>query len=192
MPAVIQGQQTYNQFPAFAQPGQLADLAYAEIVSFPAAEVVQPGRVLELASDNLSCQQVQDSGATTPPAKMLGISLLQTARESAGAVGITGYGVGGPQYNIGDTVPVLMRGRVYAEWKGTTQTAWANGVNGSGALHIYSSSTVVTDRGKLTDATVSSVAGSEVVYASSGIRVRQTLSNTGNIVLVDINLPGAA
>lgn len=192
MTAVVQGQTTYNQFPAFAQPGQLADLAYAEIVSFPAAEVIQPGRMVEIASDNLSCQQVQDSGATTPPAKMLGFSLLQTAREGAGAVGITGYGVGGVAYAIGDTVPVLTRGRLYAEWKGTTQPAWQNGANGSGGLHVYSSSTTATDRGKLTDAAVSSSSGSEVLYAGSGVRCRGALSGTGNIILVDVNLPGAA
>jgi hypothetical protein len=192
MPATIQGQQTYANFPAFAQPGQLADLTYCEIASFPAAEQINPGRVVELAADNVSCQQVQDAGATTPPAKMLGISVLVTAREGAGAFNITPYGVAGPQYQIGDTVPVLMRGRIYAEWSGTTQTPFSNGVNGAGLLHLYSSSTVATNRGKLTDVAVSAGAGTEVLYAGQGIRVRQALPGAGNIVLVDINLPGAA
>jgi len=183
MPAVTQGQTTYNQFPAFAQPGQLADLAYMEIVSYPAAEVIQPGRVLEIASDGLSVQQVQATGNQAP--NMMGLSVLITARESSGAFGITPYGVGGPQYNIGDTVPVLMRGRMYAEWKGTTQTAW-------GVPNVYHSSTIATDRGKLTDATASGTAGSEISTTGHQIRVRQALPGSGNIVLVDINLPGAA
>lgn len=190
--SVTQGQTSYANFPAFAQPGQLADLTYCEIQSFPAAEVINPGRLVELASDGLSCQQVQDAGVDTPPAKMLGISLLQDAREGAGAVGIQAYGVGGLQYQIGDTVPVLMRGRVYAEWSGTTQPAFQNGANGSGALHVYSSSTTAANRGKFTDVAVSAVAGSEVSYAGQGIRVRQALTGSGNIVLLDINLPGAA
>lgn len=186
MSAVIQGQQTYNQFPAFAQPGQLADLAYAEIVSFQAAEVIQPGRLLEIASDGLSVQQVRESSADTSKGTVaVGISLMLTARESAGAYGITSYGVGGPQYNIGDVVPVLMRGRVYAEWKGTTQVAFTS-------PNVYCSSTVATDRGKLTDATISASATAEIAPAGSPVRIRQILPGTGNIVLVDVNFPGAA
>lgn len=190
--SVTQGQTAYNQFPSFANPGQLADLTYCEIQSFPAAEVINPGRMVELASDGLSCQQVQDAAVDTPPAKCLGVSLLQDSREGQGAVGITGYGVGGVSYQIGDTVPVLMRGRVYAEWSGTTQTAFSNGANGSGVLHVYSSSTTATNRGKFTDVAVSAVAGSEVSYAGQGFRVRQALPGSGNIVLLDVNLPGAA
>src|SRR5271163_2056815 len=106
---VIQGQQTYNQFPAFAQPGMLSDLTYNEIRMFPAFEVIQPGVLVELASDGLSCIQAQETG-NTPINTQLGISVLLTARESAGAFGLTAYGVGGPQYNIGDSVPVLVRG----------------------------------------------------------------------------------
>ena len=182
--SVTQGQTTYNQFPAFAQPGQLADLTYNEIRMFPANEVIQPGRVLELASDGLSCQQAQETGDTTLTT-LLGISVLVTARESSGAFGITAYGVGGPQYNIGDSVPVLMRGAIYAEWKGTTQTA-------VGMPNYYHSSTTATDRGKITDAATSATSGSEVSNSGHGIRVRQALPGTGNIVLLDVNLPGAA
>lgn len=190
--SVTQGQTTYSQFPAFAQPGQLADLAYAEIVDFPAAEVINPGRQVMLAADGISCQQAQQSGGDNQVAKCLGVSLLQTSREGSGAVGVTAYGVGGVAYQIGDQVPVLMRGRVYAEWKGTTQSAFVSGTNGSGALHVYSSSTTATDRGKFTDAAVSAVAGSEISYAGSQFSTRQALAGSGNIVLLDVNLPGAS
>jgi hypothetical protein len=182
MSAVIQGQQTYSLFPPFAEPGQIADCTYNEIQSFIAAEVIQPGRAVEIASDGLSVQQVQQSGSTLSP---IGFSVWVAAREGAGAYGITAYGVGGPQYNIGDTVPVLMRGRLYVEWKGTTQTAF-------GTPNVYHSSTTAADRGKLTDASTSTVAGSEVATAPMTIRVRQTLSGSGNIALVDVNMPGAA
>lgn len=187
MAATIQGQQTYNQFPSFAQPGQLADLAYAEIVSFPAYEVIQPGRGVMIATDGLSVQQMQESGADTQiTTTLVGFSLLNTAREGSGAFNITGYGVGGIAYQIGESVPVLLRGRMYAEWKGTTQVAFSSSMN------MYCSSTVATDRGKVTDATVSSGAGTEVSLIGPGVRCRQVLPNTGNIVLIDVNLPGAA
>jgi len=176
------GQTTYQQFPAFAEPGQLADLAYNEIHSFPAAEVINPGRVVELASDGLSCQQVQATGNQAPTA--LGISVLLTAREGQGPVGVTPFGIQGVTYQIGDMVPVLMRGRIYAEWKGTTQTALAE-------PKVYHSSTTATDRGKLTDAAASGTAGSEVSLTGNQFRVRQALPGSGNIVLVDVNLPGA-
>ncbi len=182
MTAVTQGQTTYNQFPAFAQPGQLADLAYAEVVAFPANEVIQPGRAVEMATDGLSVQMCQQTSTTFAP---VGVALLQTAREGSGAFGITAYGVGGPQYNIGDTVPVLMRGRVYAEWKGTTQTAF-------GMPNCYHSSTLSADRGKFTDASTSAGAGTEIANAGHQFRVRQALTGSGNIVLLDVNLPGAA
>lgn len=182
MSAVIQGQQTYNQFPAFAQPGQLADLAYNEIVYFPAAEVIQPGVAVELAADGISCQQAQQTGSTFAP---VGVSVLITAREGSGAVGITPYGVGGPQYNIGDSVPVLMRGRIYAAWQGTTQTAF-------GMPNAFHSSTTPTTRGVFTDTATSTVAGSEVANAGHQFRVRQALPGSGNIVLLDVNLPGAS
>ncbi len=189
MAATIQGQQTYSQFPAFAVPGQLADLAYAETQSYPAYEIIQPGRVVMMASDGLSIQQAQQSSADTSfgsgTAGAVGISLLQTAREGSGAFNITPYGVGGPQYNIGDSVPVLQRGRVYAEWKGTTQTVM-------GMPNVYCSSTTVTDRGKLTDAAIATTTGSEIANAGHAVRIRQALPGTGSIVLVDCNFPGAA
>lgn len=189
MTAVIQGQQVVNQFPAFAQPGQLADLANAEIQSFPAFAVIQPGRVLMMASDGLSVQMATQSSADvsfgTGTAGAVGVSLLQTARESAGAFGISPYGVGGPQYNIGDTVPVLQRGRVWGEWSGTTQVVMA-------MPNVFCSSTVVTNQGKFTDAAISATAGSEVANAGHAFRIRQISPGTGNIVLIDVNLPGAA
>lgn len=184
--SVIQGQQTYAQFPAFAQPGQLADLANAEIASYAASEVINPGRLLMFDATGLQVKQAQESGADTQLTTVLaGVSLLVTARQGSGAVGLTAYGLGGIAYQVGETVPVLQRGRVYAEWKGTTQVAYSVGMN------VYCSSTTATDRGKVTDAVASAVAGSEVSLIGVGVRTRQTLPNTGNIVLIDINLPGA-
>lgn len=188
MPIIVGGQTTYPMFPAFAQPGQMADLAYAEVVTFFAAEQIFPGRCVELAADGLSIQQCQQTSTTFLP---LGVVQLVTARDGTGAIGISPYGVGGPQYNAGDAVPVVMRGRMYAEWSGTTQTAFAYGTTG-GVLHVFHSSTIALNRGKFTDTATSAGAGVEIAAAGSQFRVRQVLPGSGNIVLLDINLPGAA
>lgn len=177
------GQLSVTMFPNYAEPGQPGDLSYNEVRSFQANEVIQPGRMVELSSDGLTIQQVQATGNQAP--KSMGIVLNTLTREGSGAIGLTAYGVGGPQYNLGDMVPVMFRGSVYAEWQGTTQTA-------GGQPNVYHSSTVATDRGKLTDAATSAGVGTEISLAGSGIRVRQVLTGSGNIVLVDVNLPGAA
>ena len=122
MTAVTQGQTTYQMFPDFAAPGQLDSMAYQEIVSFPASEVIQPGRMWwRLASDGLSVQQVQgNASSSTAPASPMGVSLWKSAREGSGSVGLTAYGQGGPAYQIGETVPVLMRGRAYVRVEGSS------------------------------------------------------------------------
>jgi hypothetical protein len=178
--ATTPGQTSYVMFPDFAQPGQLADHTMNEIASFTAAEVINPGRAVEIAADGLSVQQVQQTGTTFNP---VGISVLLTAREGAGAVGIAPYGIGGAAYAIGDTVPVLLRGRIYAEWSGTTQPSFA-------AIDTFHSSTISTNRGKFTDAGTSAGAGVEIA-THAAFRTRMALPNSGTIILIDVNLPGA-
>jgi hypothetical protein len=189
MPTI--GQQTYSLFNQVAQIGQYADLSFNVITVFPAFEVINPGRAVEIAADGLSIQQVQgtsggEDAGTHIYKRFLGFSTFKTIREGSGAVGVTAYGVGGPQYNIGDMVPVLSRGRIFCEWKGTTQVAWSQ------ALKIYHSSTAgaLADRGKVTDAALNQTAGSEVSNMGQAVQTRYLLSNSGPIVLLDVNLPG--
>ncbi len=182
MSLVTPGQSTYVEFSALANPGQLADLAYNEIVSFMAAEVINPGRAVEMASDGLSIQQAQQTSSTFAP---VGVSILKTARESQGPAGVTGLGVEGLAYQPGEMVPVLMRGRIYAEWSGTTQTAF-------GMPNVYHSSTLAATRGIFTDTGTSASAGVEVSNAGHQFRTRMALPGTGNIIELDVNLPGAA
>lgn len=186
MPVLI-GQQSYKMFSALANPGQVVDLAFNEFESFPAAVTVPPGVAVELASDGLSVQPCQQTTTTFVP---LGISVQNTARESQGAVGVTGYGVEGLSYQAGEMVRVLMRGRIFASWSGTTQTAFAYGTSGQ-PLHVWHSSTGANPQGVFTDAATSSVAGAEVAAAGSQFRVRQAQPGSGNIVELDVNLPGA-
>ena len=181
--ALAIGQTAVNLVPDAAQPGQLADLTYNEIESFPAAEVINPGRAVMIASDGLSVQQVQTSSSSTLPTTLLGVSVLNSAREGQGSYGITAYGQGGLPYQVGEMVPVLLRGRIYAEWSGTTQSAFSS-------PNVYSSSTVSTNRGKFTDATASAGAGTEVCTGIGHLKNRQVLPGSGNLILVDVNLPG--
>ena len=177
MSLVVPGQSTYKQFMDLGQPGQIVDLAYAEIVSFIAAETINPGRAVEMASDGLTIQQVQQTSTTFAP---VGVSIMKTMREGTGPLGLTPFSVEGPTYQAGEMVPVLMRGRIYGEWKGTTQTSAAT-------PNVYHSSTTATDRGKFTDAGTSAGSGTEVA-AGTGFRTRNSLPGTGSIIEVSVNL----
>lgn len=183
---VLIGQLSYSLYPSAAVPGQLGDLTSNDIDSAPAAEVINPGRLLQIASDGVSVQQVQNtSGDTTTPPSSVGVAVLKTAREGGGATGVTAYGIGGVTYAVGEMVPFVRKGRIFAEWKGTTQTAF-------GTPRVYHSSTTATDRGKFTDAAAASTAGSEVSPAGSAFRLRQAFAGAGSVCLLDVNLPGAA
>lgn len=181
------GQVSYSLYPTQADPGQLADLMFNHIQSFPAKETIYPGRLLAIASDGLSVQQVQATASdTTTPTPCVGFSVLLTAREGTGAV--PAATVGGAVFNPGDSVPVLRKGAMFAEWKGTTQATFAWG---GAVANVYHSSTVATDRGKLTDAAASSGAGTEISPLPHGVQFRQALAGSGNIALVEVNFPGA-
>jgi len=58
-------------------------------------------------------------------------------------------------------------------------------------MKINHSSTVATLRGTVTDAALSQVAGSEVSNIGQYVQVRYTLSNSGPIILLDLNMPGS-
>src|ERR1700690_193813 len=181
------GQTTYTMFSSLADPGQVVDLAFNEFESFPAAAVVPPGVAVELAGDGLLCQPCQQTSTTFVP---LGISVQNTAREGQGAVGVTGYGVQGLSYQVGEMVRVMMRGRIFAAWQGTTQTAFAYGTSGQ-PLHVYHSSTGANPQGVFTDAATATTAGAEIAAAGSQFRARQAQPGTGNIIEIDVNLPVA-
>jgi hypothetical protein len=180
------GQLSYSVFAPIADPGMLADNEVVHIESRVAAEAINPGRLLQIAADNKSVQQVQGTRAdTTTATPSYGFSLLLTAREGVGNA--NSGGTGGGVYNPGDMVPVLKRGALYAEWKGTTQQ-----VGNSALVNVYQSSTIATDRGKITDAAASQGAGTEIGPAGNRIMARQWgLANTGNVIMIDVNYPGA-
>lgn len=180
------GQLSYSVFPAQATPGMIFDLGFNQILSGPANEVINPGRLLQVSSDGTAFQQVQNTSTDTiTPPSSVGVAILKTAREGLGAANVVTPS-GGGQYQPGDIVPVLFRGTVWCQWSGTTQPKYGN-------LNVYHSSTVATNRGIFTDVSASSTAGSEVSPAGGFIRTRvlPVAGNTGNLVLLDVNLPAS-
>ena len=173
------GQLSYSLFPAVATPGELADNTVNRIVSKVAKEAIQPGRGLELAADG-SVQQVQQTSSTM---KLFGFSVFLSAREGVGNNNDSANPTGAA-FAIGDMVPVLRRGSLFAEWKGTTQ------VEGT-VPNMYHSSTTATDRGKVTDAATATTAGSEITVCPSWVAIGSPLPGSGSVVLVHVNAPGA-
>lgn len=178
------GQLSYVLFNPTADPGEPFDMSLNQIDSFPNSDTVSlnPGIFCEMASDGLGVQGPQQTGATFAP---VGVILVKRAREGSGAVGVTGYGVGGAAYNPGEYLPVISRGRVYAAWDSTSTQ------QGFTKPNVMHSSTVATSRGVVTFQATSTTAGSEIAAAPSCVKTRQVLPSTGSIIVVDVNLPGA-
>ena len=79
------GQVSYSLFPAVADPGQLADNEVNHIVSAPAIEAINAGRLVQLNADGVSVQQVQGTRADTTTAIVAyGVAVLLTSREGLG------------------------------------------------------------------------------------------------------------
>lgn len=178
--AVQIGQISYSLAPAIAVPGMLADNGVNRITSKIASEVVNPGRGLELASDG-SVQQCQQTSTTL---KLYGFAILSTAQQEGVGQQNDSATAGGASYSVGEMVPVLRRGSMFVEWKGTTQ------VEGN-VPNMYHSSTLSADRGKVTDAATSTSAGVEIAACPSWVQLTAALSGTGSVALVAVNSPGA-
>lgn len=164
-------QSTYSVDSPICQLGQLADTGVKEEVSYPAAEAIPFGRAVELDSGGTKVQLVQGTGQAI--AKLVGVSIYDATKEPDT--------VGGG-YKIGEVVRVLRKGRIYAEFSGTTDAALAS-------ANIYHSSTIATNRGKFTD--VAGAAGAGVEVDSSGFAkfMRPINASQAGACLVELNLP---
>ncbi len=137
-------QTTYSRDLAKAVPGMMSKDPGSLVVSYPAAEDIPAGRMVVLNSD-LAVELPQD----TSFAKPVGVSVfsptnMQPAVPAAGFV-----------YKAGDMVPCLRRGRVYMEYSGGSPDNFAQ-------ANVHHSSTVSTNRGKLTASSTSSGTGVEI------------------------------
>ena len=126
------------------------------------SEALPPGRLVEYSGGNLRLPQ-----ATTLGSVVGGTPYIATRQTSI-------FGVGeGP-------VPALRRGLMWVEYGGTAPTP-------ESAVNIMHSSTIATDRGKVTASAVSAVAGSEV-SAFANARCVEVDTSLG-LALIDLNLP---
>lgn len=159
-------QTSYSLDPATVVPGQVIDAGDdTHIEPFIAAEVIAPGLGVELTSDGKGVQLPQGTG--TGISAFAGFAVFKDAREPG-------------SYAIGDIVPVLRKGRIAANCVGSTT------ITALGAANVSHSSTLATDRGKITSAATSGTAGSEV--ASVGAIFRKDPGVT-NVAIIEVNLP---
>lgn len=170
------GQLTYNLNPDIAVPGQLADENLDDkILSFPAGEAIEFGRLVEVDGTTGAVWKVAGTGATlvTSGRALAGVSVFDVAREQQ--LASTGGSSGKGNYQVGEMVPVLRKGHIYAAWDGGT------GSFGQGVFTVpnvnHSSTTDTNDiKGSFTGNTTSSSAGSEVAAAPAGILMVRDVS----------------
>lgn len=149
---------------ARAVAGMIADQnERAEITSYPASELIPAGRACELQADGtLKLPQ------STTLGNVKGVSIYQASRPPIA-------------YQIGEMVPLMRRGRIWAEFTGS-------GATDGETLRIEHSTTTATDRGKFTDKAISAVAGTEVDAFAKG-ECRGGQATPALLALVDLNLP---
>jgi hypothetical protein len=170
-------QTSYSTDVVIGIPGQRTASSLGEIVvSAPAGEAIQFGRYCQLDTTTNLLKMAQETGDGAL-AGTFGVSVYRPAREQAYPPTF-----GGANYVVGDMVPCLRRGRMYAEWNGTTQTFGSQ-------PNVNCSSTTATNRGIFTDASISASVGAEIATAT-GIVIYMPTS-VSNIVEVDVNLPAA-
>lgn len=198
------GQTSYNLSPDVAVPGQLGDLNLdSKIRSYPAGEVIEFGRLVEIDASGLAWKVSGTTTSITAASRNLGgFSIFDTAREQALATAGGSSGTAG--YKVGEMVPVLRKGTVYACWDGNGSAITpAFGVR----PNVNHSSTTDANnlKGTLTANTTSSTAGSEIAQApaevvilkdTSGLTPQRGAVSPGAagptfVMLVEVNLPGA-
>jgi hypothetical protein len=157
-------QTTYSTDLSAALPGMLADNGDKDIVSYPAAEDIPPGRQCVLNSDG-KLELPQDTSYSKP----VGVSCYLSAAPIS-------------LYKAGDMVPCVRRGRVWAE---TTGSAPGELVE----ANVNHSSTTATHRGKFTTSAVSASAGSEISDAGPVTFVK---AGASGLAIAECNFPGAS
>lgn len=154
-------QNTFTQDPVIGRPGQLQDAADCQIVNHIAASDIEPGRIVEIDSNG---RIAYPQGTTL--GKVVGVAMYVDAAL--------------PQsWKAGDMVPVVRKGRVFAQLSGGTTTFF-------GSANVNHSSTIATNRGKVSASATSVTAGSEVSSLGPVVFVRPLADTT--LCLVELNL----
>lgn len=166
-------QTTFTVDNPICQLGQIADgTSVKEEVAYVAAEAIPFGRMVELDATGTKVQLPQGS-TVNAIAKPVGVSIYDATKEPDT--------VGGG-YKIGEVVRVLRKGRIYAEFSGTTDAALTS-------ANVFHSSTIATNRGKFTDTAGNAGVGVEVDSQNLAKFVRPINASQAGACLVELNLP---
>jgi hypothetical protein len=161
-------QDTYNTDLSPALPGQIVERGVVTGV-YQCSEAIPPGRVVELHTDG-KLRLPQGTGADI--AKPVGVSCYRAAIEPNSGNG----------YAIGEYVPVLRRGQIWADLvSGATVSALA-------AANVYHSSTVATNRGKVGSAAEAAGAGVEIDALSGFLFLRDDGASSPALALLEVSL----
>lgn len=163
-------QTAYSQNPETGYIGQVTECESPHIETFPAAEDVYPGRLVEIVNGKIRHPQATTLG------KIAGIVLRDPTRENTTAGALKPYALGEP-------VPVLRQGTCWAEFNGGTpvQETLANVKHASSDV-----SSNAQHRGKFTQSATSVTVGSEA--SATVIMFRDAQASTSR-VKVEINIP---
>lgn len=164
------GQTSYQLNPDIAVPGMLFDENLDDkVISFPAGEVIEFGRLVEVDANGL-VWKVSGTGAALVHAgrQLAGVSVFDVAREQQLSTILPGGSTGNAGYQVGEMVPVLRKGSVYAAWDGGTGALSQTVL---GPINVNHSSTTDPNdiKGTFTGNATSNTAGSEVALAPAGI-----------------------
>lgn len=162
-------QTTYSRDLALAVPGLVSRSVDYLIVSYPAAEAIPPGREVVLNSSGLL--QLPQSTTLTKP---VGVSCFSPTNQQT-AIPAAGF-----SYAIGDMVPVLREGRIYADVQGGSPAALVQ-------ANVNHSSTVATHRGKFSASVTTAVAGSEISQAGPVMFIE---TGPTNVWLMEVDYSG--
>jgi hypothetical protein len=168
-------QTTYSNYHSASIAGQVVDgmMPRGQRGRYDCSENLNFGCFVELHTDG-QLRHPQTAGAT---GNIMGAvpynpSLAPTL---VGGTYVNGYAAGA------HLVPAFRRGQMWVPYVGAAPAAESR-------PNIKSSSTIATDRGKVTADATSAVAGSEVYAAPDGVRVIKTDATT-SLALVEFNLP---
>lgn len=173
--AGIQIPQTdYGLDPVAFVPGMpYRPLGDSDVVEhFVASADITPGTLVEVVNGAVRPAQSLN-GALKP---LVGVALRIPTHTNASS--FTGPFT---TWKAGQQVPVMRKGRVYANWSGTTQPEY-------GKLNYQHSSDGSHNQGYFTDAATASTAGAEVDNCPNGVLSVKSTGST-SVCLVELNLP---
>lgn len=191
-------QLNYNLRSIPGVPGGRYNPTFSDLIeSYPAAAVVPFGVAVQLGTDN-TVRPLNTSTTGAPPAKMVGCSLFDPAREQSYPYSAS---ANNGAYQVGEMVPVLHRGSIYVlQDAGGTWTQL-------GTLNVWHSSDASHNQGVFTFTATQSTAGAEIDNVPSWCVALKPNSanaqpfvgtftddfgNTWNVGLVSLNFPGKA